>query len=91
MALGQLASGDFVDAQLRAMQAAIVEQEIDGIDVITGGEMHRRSLVLSDKSEPVQQLQLKELVPQQVEMETSAQCFQRGVACGRSQKIAISY
>lgn len=67
MALGQLASGDFVDAQLRAMQAAIVEQEIDGIDVITGGEMHRRSLVLSDKSEPVQQLQLKELVPQQVE------------------------
>jgi hypothetical protein len=67
VALGQLASGDFVDAQLRAMQAAIVEQEIDGIDVITGGEMHRRSLVLSDKSEPVQQLQLKELVPQQVE------------------------
>jgi 5-methyltetrahydropteroyltriglutamate--homocysteine methyltransferase len=43
VALGQLAPGDFVDAQLRAMQAAIVEQEIAGIDVITGGEMHRRT------------------------------------------------
>ena len=43
VALGQLAPGDFVDAQLRSMQAAIVEQEIAGIDVITGGEMHRRT------------------------------------------------
>jgi 5-methyltetrahydropteroyltriglutamate--homocysteine methyltransferase len=42
VALGQLAEGDLVDAQLRAMQAAILEQEIAGIDVITGGEMHRR-------------------------------------------------
>lgn len=41
--LGQLAPGDFADAQFRAMQAAILEQEIAGIDVITGGEMHRRS------------------------------------------------
>ena len=40
---GQLAPGDFTDAQLRATQAAIVEQEIAGIDVITGGEMHRRT------------------------------------------------
>ena len=40
---GQLAPGDFVDAQLRATQAAILEQEIAGIDVITGGEMHRRT------------------------------------------------
>jgi hypothetical protein len=32
VALGQLAEGDFVDAQLR----------VAGIDVITGGEMHRR-------------------------------------------------
>jgi 5-methyltetrahydropteroyltriglutamate--homocysteine methyltransferase len=40
---GQLASGDFTDAQLRATQAAILEQEIAGIDVITGGEMHRRT------------------------------------------------
>ena len=31
-----------MDAQLRATQAAILEQEIAGIDVITGGEMHRR-------------------------------------------------
>jgi hypothetical protein len=32
---GQLAVGDFTDAQLRATQAAILEQEIAGIDVIT--------------------------------------------------------
>ena len=43
VASGQLAPGDFTDAQLRATQAAIVEQEIAGIDVITGGEMHRRT------------------------------------------------
>src|ERR1700730_7687001 len=42
VALGQLAEGDFADAQLRATQASILEQEIAGIDVITGGEMHRR-------------------------------------------------
>lgn len=41
--LGQLTAGDFVDAQLRATQAAILEQEVAGIDVITGGEMHRRT------------------------------------------------
>src|SRR3979490_3589065 len=40
---GQLAPGDFTDAQLRATQAAILEQEIAGIDVITGGEMRRRT------------------------------------------------
>lgn len=38
----QLSDGDFAAAQLRAMQAAILEQESAGIDVITGGEMHRR-------------------------------------------------
>ena len=43
VALDQLAPGDFADAQLRATQAAILEQEIAGIDVITGGEMHRRT------------------------------------------------
>jgi 5-methyltetrahydropteroyltriglutamate--homocysteine methyltransferase len=42
VSLGQLSSGDFADAQLRAMQAAILEQEAASIDVITGGEMHRR-------------------------------------------------
>src|ERR1700686_1549203 len=41
--LGQISEGDFADAQLRAGQAAILEQEIAGIDVITGGEMHRRT------------------------------------------------
>jgi 5-methyltetrahydropteroyltriglutamate--homocysteine methyltransferase len=40
--LGQLSESDFADAQLRATQASILEQEIAGIDVITGGEMHRR-------------------------------------------------
>jgi 5-methyltetrahydropteroyltriglutamate--homocysteine methyltransferase len=43
VAAGQLAAGDFADAQFRASQAAIVEQEIAGIDLITGGEMHRRT------------------------------------------------
>ena len=40
---GQMPAGDFADAQLRASQAAIVEQESAGIDIITGGEMHRRT------------------------------------------------
>jgi len=41
--LGQLSLGDFLDAQFRAAQAAILEQEAASIDVITGGEMHRRT------------------------------------------------
>jgi 5-methyltetrahydropteroyltriglutamate--homocysteine methyltransferase len=41
--LGQLTAGDFADAQYRAAQAAILEQEIAGIDIISGGEMHRRT------------------------------------------------
>ena len=43
VALGQLGAGDFADAQLRATQAAILEQELAGIDLITGGEMDRRT------------------------------------------------
>ncbi|MCD6073269.1 MAG: 5-methyltetrahydropteroyltriglutamate [Rhodospirillales bacterium] len=43
VAADQLTSGDFADAQLRATQAAILEQEIAGIDVVTDGEMHRRT------------------------------------------------
>jgi 5-methyltetrahydropteroyltriglutamate--homocysteine methyltransferase len=31
------------DAQFRATEAAILDQEIAGIDIITGGEMHRRT------------------------------------------------
>ena len=31
------------DAQFRASEAAILEQELAGIDIITGGEMHRRT------------------------------------------------
>jgi 5-methyltetrahydropteroyltriglutamate--homocysteine methyltransferase len=41
-ALGQLTEADFSDAQMRATQGAILDQELAGIDVITGGEMHRR-------------------------------------------------
>lgn len=41
--LGQLAPGDFTDAHIRTTQAAILEQENAGIDIITGGEMHRRT------------------------------------------------
>jgi len=40
---GTLSRNDMVDAQFRATQAAILDQEIAGIDIITGGEMHRRT------------------------------------------------
>jgi len=40
---GTLSREDMADAQFRASQAAIVDQEAAGIDVVTGGEMHRRT------------------------------------------------
>ena len=40
---GQVQPGDFLDAQRRASQAAIFDQEIAGIDIITDGEMQRRT------------------------------------------------
>jgi 5-methyltetrahydropteroyltriglutamate--homocysteine methyltransferase len=43
MAVGQLAMASMADAQYRVSQAAILDQEIAGIDVVTGGEMHRRT------------------------------------------------
>lgn len=43
VAVGQLSMGAMTDAQFRASQAAILDQEIAGIDVVTGGEMHRRT------------------------------------------------
>jgi 5-methyltetrahydropteroyltriglutamate--homocysteine methyltransferase len=43
MAVGQLSMAAMADAQYRACQAAVLDQEIAGIDVITGGEMHRRT------------------------------------------------
>src|SRR5215210_5970357 len=43
VAVGQLAMTSMADAQYRATQAAILDQELAGIDVITGGEMHRRT------------------------------------------------
>src|SRR5712671_7037677 len=42
LAVGQLSMASMADAQFRASQAAVLDQEIAGIDVITGGEMHRR-------------------------------------------------
>ena len=43
VAVGQLSMGSMADAQFRAGEAAILDQEHAGIDIITGGEMHRRT------------------------------------------------
>ena len=43
MAVGQLAKATMTDAQYRATQAAVLDQELANIDVVTGGEMHRRT------------------------------------------------
>jgi 5-methyltetrahydropteroyltriglutamate--homocysteine methyltransferase len=43
MSVGQLSMTAMADAQYRASEAAIHDQERAGIDVITGGEMHRRT------------------------------------------------
>lgn len=43
LAVGQLSMGALADAQNRCARAAILDQELAGIDVITGGKMHRRT------------------------------------------------
>jgi len=43
VAVGQLSLTSLADAQYRAMQAALLDQEVARIDVVTGGEMHRRT------------------------------------------------
>src|SRR6202166_1794567 len=43
LAVGQLSMASMADAQFRAGQAAVLDQELAGIDVVTGGEMHRRT------------------------------------------------
>ena len=43
LAVGQLSMSSMSDAQYRCSQAAVLDQELAGIDVITGGEMHRRT------------------------------------------------
>jgi 5-methyltetrahydropteroyltriglutamate--homocysteine methyltransferase len=43
VSFGQLSMAAMSDAQYRASEAAILDQERAGIDVITGGEMHRRT------------------------------------------------
>jgi 5-methyltetrahydropteroyltriglutamate--homocysteine methyltransferase len=40
---GTLSTADLRDAQYRAGQAALLDQEIAGIDIVTGGEMQRRT------------------------------------------------
>lgn len=40
---GKLGKPDMVDAQFRASQAALVDMEAAGIDIVNGGEMHRRT------------------------------------------------
>jgi 5-methyltetrahydropteroyltriglutamate--homocysteine methyltransferase len=41
--MGQLLPEDMADAQHRVMQAAVLDQETAGVDIITGGETHRRT------------------------------------------------
>jgi len=43
ISVGQLSMAAMTDAQQRATAAAVLDQELAGIDVITGGEMHRRT------------------------------------------------
>jgi 5-methyltetrahydropteroyltriglutamate--homocysteine methyltransferase len=43
VSFGQLSMTALADAQFRAGQAAILDMELAGIDVVTGGEMHRRT------------------------------------------------
>jgi 5-methyltetrahydropteroyltriglutamate--homocysteine methyltransferase len=43
VAVGQLSMGAMADAQYRAGEAAIHDQELARVDVVTGGEMHRRT------------------------------------------------
>jgi methionine synthase II (cobalamin-independent) len=46
VAVGQLSMASMADAQYRATEAAVLDQEIAAIDVITGGEMHRRTRIV---------------------------------------------
>jgi 5-methyltetrahydropteroyltriglutamate--homocysteine methyltransferase len=39
---GKLGNADMADAQSRASQAALLDLEAAGIDIVNGGEMHRR-------------------------------------------------
>jgi 5-methyltetrahydropteroyltriglutamate--homocysteine methyltransferase len=43
VSVGQLSMASMTDAQFRSSEAAILDQENAGIDIITGGEMHRRT------------------------------------------------
>lgn len=43
VSIGQLSMAAMADAQFRASQGAVLDQELAGIDVVTGGELHRRT------------------------------------------------
>ena len=40
---GELSAEDMADVQFRASQAAILDQQVAGVDLINSGEMHRRT------------------------------------------------
>lgn len=42
MQAGNLSLQDMADAQWRTSEAALLDQEVAGIDIVNGGEMHRR-------------------------------------------------
>jgi len=43
VSVGQLSMSAMIDAQFRAGQGAVLDQELANIDVVTGGELHRRT------------------------------------------------
>ena len=43
VSVGQLSMSAMIDGQFRAGQGAVLDQELANIDVVTGGEMHRRT------------------------------------------------
>jgi 5-methyltetrahydropteroyltriglutamate--homocysteine methyltransferase len=48
---GTLSAADMEDAQFRASQAAILDQQAAGVDVLNGGEMHRRDPAEADHTQ----------------------------------------
>jgi 5-methyltetrahydropteroyltriglutamate--homocysteine methyltransferase len=43
VSVGQLSTASMADALFRSSEAALLDQENAGIDIVTGGEMHRRT------------------------------------------------
>ena len=81
--LGQLSPADFADAQFRAGQAAILEQEVAGIDVITGGEMHWPPLCAKCDAEPflAEDLPVPGCYPTKAKQQARSQHLPSGAIC----------